>query len=374
MKSRVVIIGGGLIGSLTALRLADAGAEVIVLERAVPGAEASSAAAGILSAQCEARTPDPFFELAVESRALHARLAIELRERTGLDIGWRHVGAIELARTDEELEDFGEKVSWQSARGLSVERLGRKELYEREPRLARDFAGGWRFADDAVVDPPRLVSAVSQAAALAGVEFRTGVTVKNISVVSGRTTGVETDQGTLGGDTVVVCAGAWSGQVTGALTHSTDVRPARGQVIEIATRPVPIGTVLYGPGGYMVPRADGHVYVGSTLEFVGFNRGVTVSGMGKLVSLATVLVPSLGEATVTRSWSNFRPYTADGVPLVGPAAADGPTGLFLATGHYRSGILMAPITAMIVSDLIAHDRRHPALGALSPSRPLTSQS
>ncbi|MEZ4406620.1 MAG: FAD-dependent oxidoreductase, partial [Polyangiales bacterium] len=229
-----------------------------------------------------------------------------------------------------------------------------------------DFAGGYLFSDDAALDPPRLVSAASQAAALAGAEIRTGVAVRRVAVSNGRAVGVETDQGVVEGDAVIVCAGAWSGLVEGAMANPAAVRPARGQVVELAARPVPVASVVYGPGGYMVPRADGHVYVGSTLEFVGYRRGVTVAGMAKLLALATTLVPSLREATVTRSWSSFRPYTDDGAPLVGAHEVDG---LFLATGHYRSGILMAPVTAEIVRDLVLKGERHPRLDAMSPSRP-----
>ena len=363
--SRAVVIGGGLVGSLVALRLADAGVEVRVLERSVPGAEASSAAAGILAAQAEAKAPGALFDLAMESRTLHARLAEELRGRVGLDVGYRRAGVLDVAATEEEAHHFTERARWQKERGLPVELLDAESLRAREPGLAHDLTHGALFPDDGVVDPPRLVAGVTQAAARAGAVFRIGVTVRRIVIENGRARGVETEDGLIEGDAVIVCAGAWSGLVEGALADSSSVRPARGQVIELETRPVPIDSVVFARGGYVVPRADGHVYVGSTLEFVGFRRGVTVDGMARLVGIASRSVPSLGDAVISRSWSNFRPYTSDTVPFVGTRGVEG---LVVATGHHRSGILLAPVTAEIVRELVTTGASTRPITALSPTR------
>lgn len=365
MQSRAVVIGGGLVGSLVAWRLAAAGLRVEVLERAVPGAEASSAAAGILAAQSESATPGVMFDLSMTSIALHATLAAEVREAVGLDVGHRVCGAVETALDDAALAVLRARVAWQRDLGLRAELVDAAGLRAREPSLGEGFVGAAVFPDDAVVDPPRLVNGVAQAATRAGVTFRAGVTVRRVAVKSGRAVGVETDAGLIEADTVVVCAGAWSGLVEGALPRDALVRPARGQVVELATRPVPIGSVVFAHGGYLVPRADGHVYVGSTLEFVGYRREVTVAGMQRILGIATRAVPSLESAAVSRSWSNFRPYTDDRVPLVGTFGVEG---LVVATGHHRSGILLAPVTAEIVRDLVAHGRRHPALDALAPDR------
>ncbi len=369
--SRVVIVGGGIIGTLTALRLADAGVDVLVIDRGTPGAEASSAAAGILAAQSEATGPGALFDLALESRAMHAALADELRGRTGVDAGFERRGVLEAARTEAEADALTAKTTWQRERALPVEVLDTRGLRQREPSLAAGFVRGVWFPDDASVDPARLMTAVSQAAARAGVHFRSGVTVRRVAVDRKRAHGVETDDGLIEGDAVVISAGAWSGLVEGALGNPASVRPARGQIVELDTCPSPLRGVVYAHGGYLVPRADGRVVVGSTLEFVGYRRGVTADGLSKVLGIATRTVPALGEANVARTWSNFRPFTDDKIPLVGPREIEG---LIVATGHHRSGILLAPVTAEIVRDVILRGNTRRPIAALSPLRALPTPS
>lgn len=362
---RVIVVGAGLVGNLVGLRLADAGAEVVLLERAVPGAEASSAAAGILAAQSEAAEDSPRFALTLASRDLHAALAEELRARVGVDVGYRRCGVTEAAREEGHLAELVARTRWQDARGLRTTVLDAEALRALEPGLSRGFIGGVHFPDEGAVDPVRLVGAVSQAAARAGASYRTGVTVRGVRVEDGVARGVDTDAGLIEGDAVVVAAGAWSGLVAGALPDPAAVRPARGQVVALETRPVPLNGVVFLHGGYLVPRPEGEVLVGSTLEFVGYQRGVTVGGMSKLLTLAAGAVPSLADAVIARSWSNFRPFSADGAPLVGFGHAKG---LVVATGHHRSGIVLAPVTAEIVRDLVLEGSSRRDASAWAPSR------
>jgi glycine oxidase len=364
-SARVVLVGGGLVGALSALRLADAGADVLVLEKTHPGAEASSAAAGILAAQAEATGPSPLFELTFESLQMHAALAEEIRGRTGVDAGFERRGILEVARTESEARALLAKVVWQRERALPVDILDAKALRQREPALAAGFVQGVLFPDDASLDPARLTAGVVQAAARAGVRFRSGVMVRRVLITHNRATGVDTDDGVVEGDAVVLCAGAWSGLIAHGLGDPGSVRPARGQLVEFDTCPTPVRSVVYAHGGYVVPRGDGRVVVGSTLEFVGFRRGVTAEGLAKLLATAMKTVPSLGEATVLRTWSNFRPYTEDKTPIVGMRGVDG---LVLATGHHRSGILLAPVTAEIVRDLVMRGQTRRAIASLSPLR------
>lgn len=364
-NAEVVIIGGGLVGCLSALRLADAGATVTVLEKGVPGAEASSAAAGILAAQSEARAPGLLYDLGIESRGLYAALAEELRERVGLDIGFRRCGVIQAVFDDAALDAQEKVFAWQRSRGQRVERLDARALREREPGISPSVVGGIAFPDDAQVDPPRLVTAVAQAAERAGVRFKTGAVVRKVRVEGGRAIGVELDGEFVPGDHVVVAAGAWSALVEGANLPPGSVRPARGQVVELSLRTPPARAILFSSHGYVVPRADGRVVCGSTLEFVGFRNEVTAGGIARILAMAMELVPVLEHAVVTRLWSNFRPYTPDGMPLVGSSGVEG---LTIATGHYRSGILMAPVTAELVRDRVMVGRTRHDLGVLSPQR------
>lgn len=364
MSESVLVVGGGLVGALIALRLAESGVSVRVLDRGHPGAEASTAAAGILAAQIEAIAPGASLDLSLESRALHVALHDELSALIGEGSGYRQNGTLEPT-TDDDHEAKLAAHAWQSARGLRVEALDTAALHAIAPGLHPRYTSGLLYADDASVDPPRLMAAVIEAAARRGVRFESGVTVLEVTTSGGRVNGVRTDQSHRGADTVILCAGAWSGHIGGGLDAQQEIRPARGQIIELAVTPVPFGPMVYAAGGYLVPRPDGRVCVGSTLEMVGFDRGTTAGGIRALLDRAISVVPALGDAHITRTWSNFRPRTPDGLPFVGEL---GVPGLFVASGHHRSGVLLAPITAEIVRDLVVDGRRHRHLDVLSPER------
>ena len=364
MSESVLVVGGGLVGALIALRLAEAGLSVRVLDRDQPGAEASSGGAGILAAQSEAIESGPILELGLASRALHAALDQELIGLTGGGSGYRQNGTLIPTTESDHAEHLATHL-WQRARGLRVESLDAAATRALAPGLHARFSSGVLFADDASVDPPKLMASVIEAAARKGVHFEPGATVREVVQGGGRVTGVRTDHATRSAEVVVLCAGAWSGQVTGALDDSQEIRPARGQLVELALSPVPFGPVLFAGGGYLLPRSDGRVCVGSTMEMVDFARGTTAAGVRTLLDRAIDVVPALGRARVTRTWSSFRPRSPDGLPFVGEL---GVPGLYVAAGHHRSGILLAPITAEIVRDLIVHGRRHRLLDAIAPER------
>jgi glycine oxidase len=347
----VAIVGGGVMGCAVAWRLAQRGVRVTVIERGIPGAEASSAAAGMLAPQMEAAGPGPMLDMGLRSRAMYPSLAVELADATGIDIGYVKSGVLAVALTDEDERALGQRRIWQTARGMRVEALAGAAARAREPALGEAVRSALLFADDAQVNPRALARAFSQAAAAAGARFLEGRYVRRVCTHAGVATGVELDGDTLTAGTVVVAAGSWSGLVEGAGVPPSVVRPARGQLVAIETRPPLFRHVLSVHGrGYLVPRRDGTVVAGSTVEMVGFRKEVTVGGLAAILALAQTLVPALAEAPVVQSWSNFRPYTEDHLPVLGTTAV---RGLVLATGHYRNGILLAPITAQAVADLIA---------------------
>ena len=346
-KTEVLIIGGGVMGCATALALARRGAAATVLEKSVPGAEASSAAAGILGAQLEAHGDGPMTRLCIESRARYAAWVAGLEEATRIDVGYRRCGVSRVAYGEEDLAKLVHEATWQREAGFTVEVLGRESAHAAEPALAAEVAGGVRFAEDARVDPPSLLKALRIAAERAGARFQSGAMVKKGGGDHGRARGAALDDGTvLEADATVLAAGSWSSLVEGAPLAADDVRPARGQIVELLLAAPPLHGVVFGPGCYLVPRDDGRVLVGSTLELVGFRRGVTASAIRDLLTAAIRLVPALAAADLGRSWSSFRPYTKDGLPLLGATPVER---LVLATGHYRNGILLAPITAEIAA-------------------------
>lgn len=347
----VAIIGGGVMGCAVALRLAQRGIAATVIERGIPGAEASSAAAGILGPQMESEHPGPLLELGLRSRALYPALAAELRDATGIDIGYVKSGVLAVAFAPGEEAELAARRTWQLGRGLRVETLSPELLRAVEPAINPAVIAGLRFSDDGQVNARDLARALSQAAAAAGARFLQGRYVRRVVVQQGAAVGVELDGEILPAGAVVVAAGSWSGLVEGAGVPATMVRPARGQIAAIETRPPLFRHVINVHGrGYLVPRRDGSVLAGSTMEMAGFRKEVTVGGLAQILTLAHALVPALGDAPVTATWSNFRPFTEDHLPVLGLTAV---RGLVLATGHFRNGILLAPITGQVIAELVA---------------------
>jgi glycine oxidase len=346
----VVIVGAGVMGCAAAVELARRGVPCIVLERSVPGAEASSAAAGMLGAQVESHDAGPFVSLCVASRDRFGAWADLLREATGIDVEHRVCGIVKVAFDRAELDEAETHAAWQRRDGLRAEMLRASEVRTLEPEIAADVVGGVRFPDDGRVDPPRLLKALRIAAERFGARFRTGSIVRRVVVEGGRARGVALESGeTIEAEHVVLAAGSWTTLVGGAPLAPDAVKPARGQIVELVL-PAPVQHgVLVGSKAYLSPRDDGRVLIGSTLEFVGFERGVTAGAVRDLLSAAMRIVPRLERADLGRAWSSFRPHTANELPMIGACTTEH---LWLATGHYRNGILLAPITAEIIGALV----------------------
>jgi len=359
----VVIVGGGVMGSACAWELAKAGRSVVVLERSVPGAEASSAAAGILGAQLEAHHAGPLSTLALESRRLYPAWVRALTRATDIDTGYRECGVLEVAFAAKDARKLMQSVAWQRPRPRLLDRRG---LVKRERMLGEKVAAGIAFDHDARVDPRALFRALHIAAARSGVEFRSGAYVRRVVVEDGRATGVALDDGgTVRARDIIVAAGSWTTLVEGLGIAPGAVVPARGQIVELETAEPLLTSVVMGPGAYLVPRDDGRVLVGSTMEFVGYRREVTAGAVRDLLDAAITLVPALANASVRQSWSSFRPYTKDALPLIGPSPTPH---LWLASGHHRNGILLAPVTAALVAALIRKRRPSVALAPFAPGR------
>lgn len=347
---RIAVIGAGVMGCATALELSarDAG-EIVVLERAVPGAEASSAAAGILGAQLEAREPE---ELALFRRARdgYRAWAEQIRGETGIDVGYKQTGALDVAFDERAGVALRERVAAQTKLGLRAEILDGRAARALEPALSDCVAVGAHFPDEAQVDPPALLRAlVTAVARRPRVRVRSGVTVRGLLLEADWCVGVRLDDGELRADATVLAAGLWSSLVPGVPRELPEVKPIRGQLVQLDERPPRVRSIVFGDHGYVVPRGDGRVVCGSTMEDVGFRREVTAAGLASILGKALALVPSLGDAQVGATWSSFRPGAA--APLVGASPLPG---LFLATGHHRNGILLARETGERVAEALLH--------------------
>ncbi|MDB4971268.1 MAG: thiO [Myxococcales bacterium] len=358
-----IVVGGGIVGCAIALGLRDRGLAVTVVDRSAPGSEASWAAAGILAPQLEAHGPGPFIELMRAGVDRWRGYAGMLQARTGLDVGYRDDGALDVAFDDEEAARLLERARWQRGAGLPVETLSARELAALEPSLAPATLA-LRIPDGHQVDTRRAMRALVGACTAAGVAF-VETEVRRLRHDRGRVIGIDSDAGARDAATVIVAGGAWSTQLDGVPMPRGAVHPVRGQMIELRASAPPLRHVVFGGGGYLVPRADGRVLCGSTEEDVGYLKEVTAAGLGALSARATRLCPALAALPVADHWAGLRPASADALPYIGATAV---SGLWLASGHFRNGVLLAPLTAEIVVALVTGDTVPVDVTALSPSR------
>ncbi len=348
MRVDVVVIGAGVQGSSVALRLAQGGRKVAVLERAVPGAEASSAAAGILSPGVEAVEPGPFYALCRASLALYPQFVRDVEALSGMSVGLRSLGTLEVALDDDHAKILAARADKILAHGLPVEVLDDAAVRRLERGISPEARGALFFPDEGTLDPRALARAVYVAAARAGAAFLTGQ-VRRIVTDGGRAAAVDHESGRIEADAVVLAAGSWSLLVEGHGLPAGAVRPVRGQIAVLDTRPPLLSRAIFSGHGYVVARPDGRILCGSTMEEVGFEKAVTAGGLRHVLGVAIGIAPALERAPVVETWSNFRPASPDGEPILGPGTVPG---LLYATGHTRNGILLAPVTAESIAAAI----------------------
>ena len=359
----VAVVGGGVAGLAAARSLARRGLGVAVLAWDVPGATASTAAAGMLAPQAEADRADELFELLRASREMYPDFAGALIEETGIDIELDRTGTLYLAFTEKDSEEIERRYAWQSRAGLAVERLTAEEARTLEPRVSPRLRSALRFPRDWQVENRRLIRALAASAEGYGARLHSGARALGVLVEGGRAVGVETAAGTLSAGAVVLAAGAWCSQLRklsvggaregGALADDPRVEPVRGQVLcfrQDGSQAPFVRHVVYSPRGYVVPRRDGRLLAGSTTERAGFDCRVTEEGVSAVRAYAEEIAPAVVSLTRADAWAGLRPRAADGLPVLGESADV--RGLFYATGYYRNGILLAPAAGEVVADLV----------------------
>jgi glycine oxidase len=361
------IIGGGVIGCAIAWRLAQSGQRVAVIERNEIGREASWAAGGMLAPLAEADQADDFFNLCVSSRAQYATFAQQLREASGIDIELRTEGTLYLALSDEDESELEHRWQWQHAAGLNVKKLNADCVRKLEPLVNEQLRWALKFPDDHQVNNRPLMQAAYHAARKAGAEFSPFTEARNLLTEqqAGRTivTGLTTSNGTIKAKTVIIAAGAWSGLVT---ANQVPVAPVRGQMLALEMPAIGINHVIYSRRGYVIPRTGGFVIAGSTTENTGFDKRVTAQGLAKIIQNACEIAPRLQQQAIVETWAGLRPHGIDHAPILG--LDQNIQGLIYATAHYRNGILLTPITAQAISELILKGESSINLAAFSHAR------
>ena len=365
----VVIVGGGIIGLsiARALRQRDV-RDVTLIERGQLGAEASWAAGGILGPQIEAHRATDMFRLACASRDLYPAFANALNEESGTNVELDATGSVYLAFTQEEESEIRHRYDWQTKAGLAVELLSADDAKVLEPCISAKARCALRFPNDVQVENRKLLEALAMANEKLGVRVVTDCEVRAVRVEQGKVRAVETSRGVVSTPVVVLAAGAWTSLINSpdASLPAIEMEPVRGQMLCFEARPPIARHVIYSSRGYLVPRRDGRVLAGSTAERVGFEKSVTDEGMNAIKSMALEIAPSVAGLPLVSSWAGFRPRAADGLPVLGPC--EGIEGLFYATGHYRNGILLAPVTGELIAKAIINGESSSLLRPFSPGR------
>jgi glycine oxidase len=343
-----VVIGGGIVGAAVARALAARGRRILLLDRAMPGGEASGAAAGMLAPQIEVLADDPILPLAISARGRYAELVQELGRRTGVDVGFFGGGSLQLALGPEDVGPLQAQVAAQGAAGLRAEWLDRAALFRRHPGAARAALGALFAPDDARVNNVTMTAALLADAVRHGAEVADHEEATEIVVTAARVSAVATSRRRYGTHAAVVAAGAWS-PALGGLPRSLPIEPVRGQMAIVTWPAAEPAGVLFGRHVYIVPRGD-DALLGSTMEHAGFAKDTTPEGLGQIFAGTAALLPAIASQRIHRSWAGLRPVTPDGRPLIGPDPEV--EGLWYATGHGRKGILLGPLTGEIIRDLV----------------------
>jgi glycine oxidase len=367
-----LVVGGGAIGLGIAWRLAQRGAAVTVIDRGPMAGEASSHAAGMLVPLAEAEGPGPFLDLCLASRDLYPSFAKELLERTGLGLEHAQNGLLEVAIDEAEEPALATRLAWLRTLSFGVERLDAQALRAREPAISPGAVGGFFLPSEGWVSTPKLAHALTRAAHEAGVRLLPEHRLMVVERQGSRVTAVRAGVERILAGRFVIAAGPWSAEVGEQFGLRLPVFPVRGQLIALDGEPSPIHHVIYGHGIYLVRWLSGDLIVGSTVEHVGFVKEVTAEGIAGLLAAAIELVPGLAARAIRRVWACLRPGTPDELPILGRAQEH--DNVFVATGHYRNGILLTPITGHLMADLILDKPPQVDLRPFRPDRASLLQS
>lgn len=351
-KYDAVIAGGGVIGACIALELAEAGLKVALYDAQEPGREASWASAGMISPAPENLGSIPFVPISLASVALYPAFVQKVESLSGMDVGYRKDGAIDVILDGNVEEELSTVIALQHGVGLRAEALTGQQVREMEPALTVETKAAIFRPDEGSLDNRAFTDATLRAAQAKGVQIFARNGAKSLWTENGRCKGLKLQDGCVETKWTIIAAGCFSARIEGVAAYAP-VFPAKGQMIALRSESVEIRRVLWLEHTYLVPRNDGKIIAGSTIERTGFDHAVTAGGLKKILGEASKLAPGLENAKVEETWAGLRPDSPDHLPIMGPTDIEG---LLVATGHFRSGILLAPVTAVLMREWICSQK------------------
>ena len=364
-SAQVVVVGAGVIGCAVAHEMARRGAQVRVVDRRDVGQGATQASAGVLAPYITMHENTPLLDLGGRSLALYDEFVSRAVEDSGATVQYVRGGTLELGLDERQAAHLARVAGAYRERGVAAEYVDRSGVRDREPQLSQEVCAALVVPEHGFVAASDLTHALRRAAGAYGVTFMPATTVTRI-VRRGRGMKVETPKDILSCDVVVLAAGSWSGQVGAADGEQVPLKPVRGQLLQLEWPTSPLRRVVWTDGCYLVPWTDGSVLVGATVEDVGFDERATVAGVRDLIAMTCNLVPNAGQAWFRDVRVGLRPGTPDDLPVVGPS--EHVPGLFYATGHFRNGVLLAPLTARLTANYVLEAAHDAALDVMALSR------
>jgi glycine oxidase len=363
-KFDVAIAGGGVIGGAIALELARAGLRVAVFDRQQPGQEASWASAGILSPAPENPGMVVMVPLGKASLGLYPEFVAQIEEISGKNTGFRPKGTLEALFSHDTKAELSTIIALHHGLGLKAEPLRAADARELEPALSEEVEAAVLRPEEGSIDNRALTAAILEAAQRSGAEVFSGNGAKAIWREGNRCVGLVLQNERVEAKWTVIAAGCFSAMIEGIAPYAP-VRPAKGQMVALRADDLKMERVLWSDKIYLVPRNDGRILAGATIEYAGFDKRTTAGGIEKILSAAIDLAPGLADARIEETWAGLRPDSPDHLPILGPTDMDG---LLMATGHFRSGILLTPVTARLIREWITEQRVSEDWDRFSPLR------
>ncbi len=362
LMKKVIVIGAGIIGLSISFCLKKNNFDVTVVEKGKAGNEASHASAGMLAAQSEFEFYEDFMDFCIKGRGMYNAYCKEIENASKMNVEYQQSGMIRPALAEEHEAHFKENYKWQKKHGFEIEFLSGNELREIEPKLSKKIISGLYTKNDGQVNNRKLMEALIAANKKIKNKIIENTEVRGYLIKKNKISGIKTNNGKFNADIVINAAGSWSSLISNGLMPNFNVKPILGQMVSLQANKKVLGNVIFasilGKGGYIVPRKNNEIILGSTMEDIGFEKKITGEGISSILKNCFGVLPALKKLKIKEKWCGFRPFAEDKLPIIGKTCIEN---LILATAHGRNGILLAPITAKAVEELVVNDRIMPEI-------------